>query len=172
MPISACASDVEAHRHLVGLPQLGDGVAHVPARLQETAQDVGRLQGGEDAVQKWRQRHVLGMALQVPLQGTGLDATGRGGQVHAFRHIASGAGQVPCPPFFAGQIPSPKVEGERGKLGGTWIDVDTEEVALQDDIGDLRGAQLGPAFPIHSHQHVETFAQKVAAAHAGVDQFV
>ncbi len=161
---------VEVHGEGAGLRQGGDGLIKLLGRAQEAAEDVGVLQGVEDALQEGRQHLVLGVAGEVALEGALGEAGGRGSQVHDRRVIRPGAGQALGAALVADELAGAEVEGEGGELYGAGVDVDAVQVLGQDAVGDLGGGQRGLLLAVHGRVHVERLALEVATAAAGVHE--
>ena len=108
------------------------------------------------------------MAPQVPLQGALVEARGRRGQVHCLRGIGAGPG---CALSVARRAAVPRRAGRASarRVSSTRVKIDAMQVWLKIRSAISAAEKVRILFLIHGHEHIEGFAQEVAAAHAGVN---
>src|SRR5436309_12818948 len=105
------------------------------------------------------------MTLQCAL----IETRGCGCQVYCWRCVSVWTGLALFLSLIAYQFPCSQVECQRGELGCTRVEIDAVQVVTQDTVGYLSSSKSMELLTVHRDEHIESFAQEVAATHARVE---
>src|SRR6266568_4234910 len=109
------------------------------------------------------------MASQVTLQRSPIEICGCRCQVHCWRGIGACPRLALFPALVTYQLPCTQIECQGGELGRTGVEIDAVQVMAQDAVDDFSGREGMELLPVHGNEHIESFAQEVTAAHAGIE---